>query len=296
MNDEKRPNLFIIGAMKSGTTSLHSYLKSHPDIFMCEPKEPFYFVKEKNWKLGEKWYLNLFAEATDQPVIGESTTDYTKKPQYKGVPERIYEFNPDARFIYVMRDPVERTISHYWHNVRWHSEHRDMLKAISQTREYIDVSHYAMQLDPFFKLFGKSNVFTLTFEELTSRLEESLKKIFEWIGVSTNFVLPDVNLKKNVTPFMIEKAREFGLLNRFRYSLLWGSMYKLFPAQFKRWGKTLALKQVDRESVSTESVIRYLRPIQLEQTEALESMLSRAFPEWKTLCSHVRESPEECAQ
>jgi hypothetical protein len=57
------------------------------------PKEPFYFVREKNWNLGEKWYLSLFADATHHTIIGKSTTDY-KKPHYDGVPERIRDFNP----------------------------------------------------------------------------------------------------------------------------------------------------------------------------------------------------------
>jgi hypothetical protein len=283
MNVEKRPNLFVIGAMKSGTTTLHSYLQTHPDIFMCEPKEPFYFVREKNWKLGEKWYLSLFADATHHTIIGESTTDYTKKPHYDGVPERIREFNPEARFIYIMRDPVERTISHYWHDVRWHSEHRNILRAIRQTSEYTAVSHYAMQLEPFFKMFGQDKVFTLTFEELTCQPEETLKKIMSWLGVSDEFVLPKNDIKKNVTPHEMEQARGYGYLNRFRHSTLWDYMYKIFPHRVKCWGKSMALKKVDRANVSSDSAMRYLRPIQLEQTKRLEKMLGREFPEWQTL-------------
>ena len=84
-----RPNLFVIGAMKSGTTSLHAYLGSHPQIFMCPEKEPSFFAKETISSRGEDWYLKLFAAAGSKPVIGESSTAYSRIPLFPGVPERI---------------------------------------------------------------------------------------------------------------------------------------------------------------------------------------------------------------
>ena len=154
MQEKIIPNLIIIGAMKSGSTSLHSYLGTHPEIFMCEPKEPWYFIEEINWSKGEDWYLDLFKSAGNAKVVGESSTDYTKIPKYMGVPEKIRNFNPATRFIYIMRDPVKRTISHYWHNVRLHGEKRDPLKAIQEDSLYLEVSDYAMQLDPYIQIFG----------------------------------------------------------------------------------------------------------------------------------------------
>ena len=120
MNLERRPNLFIIGAMKSGTSSLHAYLGTHPSVFMCEPKEPGYFVEQLNLKRGRGWYSKLFHGAEGASIRGESSTEYTKAPMYGGVPQRLAEFNPQAKIIYLMRDPIERSISHYWHMVRWH--------------------------------------------------------------------------------------------------------------------------------------------------------------------------------
>jgi hypothetical protein len=280
---KKRPNLFVIGAMKSGTTSLHSYLQCHPDIFMCEPKEPFYFVEEKNWKRGKGWYLNLFDDAGDKRIIGESTTGYTKRPKHKGVPERIFKFNPEAKFIYIMRDPVKRTISHYWHNVRWESEYRSMISAVKQAHEYIDVSHYAMQLEPYFDLFGRERVFTLTFEEMTVNKETCLANIFRWLGVSTEIGLTKLEIKKNVTPQQIKQVREFGLLNRFRHSNLWNAIHGGFPKPIKNFARRLAFQPVDRQGVSEKETIQFLKPIQVEQTKKLEKMIFRKFPEWKNL-------------
>src|SRR5260370_32298000 len=117
-----KPNFFIIGAMKAGTSSLHSYLGNHPAVFMCTPKEPAFFQNHRPedpsrpYKHDLNAYLALFADAGDRPIVGESTTDYTKLPKWPGVTEWILAFNPDARFLYIMRDPIHRTLSHYWWN------------------------------------------------------------------------------------------------------------------------------------------------------------------------------------
>ena len=114
MIEYPRPNFFIIGAMKSGTSSLHSYLETHPSVFMCHPKEPCYFVDPDQlqpewpelWRRGywkdEKNYLKLFEGAGNAKIIGEASTDYTKLNLFTGVPERIASFCPDARFVYIM--------------------------------------------------------------------------------------------------------------------------------------------------------------------------------------------------
>jgi hypothetical protein len=171
--------LFVIGAMKSGTTYPNKLLAAHPAIFMCSPEEPSYFVDPgqlrtlwpEAWDLGfwrgEERYLRLFRSAGDAVFLGEASTNYTKRQLVSGVPERIHAFNPDARFIYIMRDPVERTISHYWHMVRYHAERRPILETIRTEPQYLDVSHYAMQLVPFLELFGRDRVAVLTFERLS---------------------------------------------------------------------------------------------------------------------------------
>ena len=99
--DAPRPGLFLMGAMKSGTTYLRRLLASHPDIFMCEPDEPSYFVDPRQlkviwrdmWERGfwrsEAHYLQLFRSAGDAMIVGEASTNYTKLPLMAGVPEKI---------------------------------------------------------------------------------------------------------------------------------------------------------------------------------------------------------------
>ena len=152
----RKPNLFIIGSMKSGTTLLWKLLGSHPSIYMCSPKEPSYFVEPDQlgvlqpflWKQGywrsEERYLKLFQSDKNELFFGEASVYYTHLPHATGVAERLNRFNPQARLIYIMRDPIERTISHYWHRVVYNDEHRTMLQAVAEDSKYCDVSYYAM--------------------------------------------------------------------------------------------------------------------------------------------------------
>jgi Sulfotransferase domain len=274
-----RPNLFVIGAMKSGTTSLHAYLGSHPQIFMCPEKEPSFFAKETVWSRGEDWYLKLFAAAESEPVIGESSTVYSRIPQFPGVPERIARFNPAARLIYVMRDPVERSVSQYWFHVRFWGEKRDIATAIRQHRPYTDASNYAMQIAPYIRLFGADNIATLTFEELSKNTLPVMQKLFHWLGVDASFVPPNLDQRENVTPQIIVLPKT-GLLNyvgRALKPLIPSRMFLLTKRLLQRY------EYVDRNSSSVEEVIEFLRPIQKEQVAILEKMLNRKFPEWTTL-------------
>ncbi len=122
------PNLFIIGAAKCGTTSLHEYLDQHPDIFMARVKEPHYFsqverilydYKEKfspekeyhTWVIKEKdQYLNLFKDGEKSIYRGESSPSYLWDAD---AARKIYAFNPRAKLIVLLRNPIKRAFSHY---------------------------------------------------------------------------------------------------------------------------------------------------------------------------------------
>lgn len=282
---EPRPNLFLIGAMKSGTTSLHEYLAGHPQIFMCTPKEPAFFSEESNWAKGEKWYLKLFDTVTSESIVGESSTSYSKAPHHPGVPDRIATFNPEARLAYIMRDPVKRTISHYWFNVRFYGERRNILTAISEDRRYQDVSNYLMQLAPYRRLFGAERIATLTFEELVGDTLNTVQKLFAFLGVDSSIVLQNLEYRKNVTParFPIARNRSLDRLLRapFAHALkpkIPSPVISLASRMCRRY------ESVDRSAPAVDKVVEFLRPIQREQVHALSETLGRRFPEWTTLC------------
>jgi hypothetical protein len=276
-----RPNLFLIGAMKSGTTSLHAYLGSHPQIFMCPEKEPEFFAKDTVRARGEDWYFNLFAAAESESVIGESSTVYSRIPVFPDVPERISKFNPEARFIYVMRDPIERTISQYWFHVRFCGERRDMLTAIREDLHFTATSNYAMQLAPYFERFGSDRIATLTFEELLRNPSNVSRQLFAWLGVDASFVPPNLDQRENVTPQIIVLPK-IGLLNHVGRALKPLIPSRMFSAAKRRLQR---YESFDRNSSSVDKVIKFLKPIQKEQVARLEEMLGRSFPEWTSLYS-----------
>ncbi len=292
----RKPNLFLIGAMKSGTTYLHKLLEAHPSIFMCQPDEPSYFVDPDQlkrlwpamWDRGfwrsEEHYLRLFQPAGDATLLGEASTNYTKLPLVSGVPQRIRNFNPDARFIYLMRDPVERTLSHYWHMVRYHAEHRKILRAIREDPQFLDVSHYVVQLAPFLELFGRDRVSVLTYEQLTRDPAGTMRSLYDRLGVGGSGVEMSVFAQpENVTPEVVSMASWGGVLQRLRQSLPLRAMTPHVPSSLRQMARRLATRDVYRQFVDTSDVIGFLQPIQRRQTDELTRLLGREFPEWLTL-------------
>jgi hypothetical protein len=300
----RRPGLFVIGAMKSGTTYLNKLLGAHPEIFMCAPEEPSYFVEPRQlrtlwpeaWDQGfwrsEENYRQLFRASGDALHLGEASTNYTKRPLADGVPERIHAFNSDARFIYLMRDPIERTISHYWHMVRHNAECRPMLEAIKAEPQYLDVSHYAMQLTPYLDLFGPDRVAILSFEQLIEDPLTAMHPLYEWLDVDPTLADASCfNAAENVTPDVVRMAAWHGVLQRVRHARPFRYLTPHLPRGLRHSAVRLATRRVDRRALDVTKVIEYLRPIQLRQTEALARLVGREFPEWSTLYANAHVPP-----
>ena len=282
----RRPNLFIIGAMKSGTTSLHEYLATHPQIAMSKEKEPGYFVEELSLRKGEAWYLGLFEQDERFRYRGESSTHYTKLPVYRGVPERLHRFNPDARLLYIMRNPFDRTVSHYWHAVRdvYHGgERRPLLKAVREEPEYLAFSDYALQLAPYFERFGKDSILTLTFEALIDHPQRELDRIYRWLGLPPHPLAERATEAHNRKPPHMLGVAGAGILNRIQYSSVWNPISPHIPDWMKNWAKKRAYRPVDeRQSQPDIDRLRAeIADLQRAQVDALSRLLWRDFPEWR---------------
>ena len=295
MNISKKPNLFIIGAMKSGTTYLHDLLSAHPEIFMSKIKEPCFFVKNAElkkfapsmWNMGisenHDKYCQLFENVTSEKIVGESSTLYTKFPTLSDVPEKIYSFNPDARFIYVMRDPIERTLSHFWHNVRVESRMVDIYEGIKSDPHYMNVSYYALQIKQYLKYFDKNQFFFCTFENMVKDPENMLRNIFDWLNVDAAFKNPNIDQPKNVTPKDINVSKHELLSYKVRNIKPVRKLIDKIPYSLWKVLNKPNTQKVDKVSVTVDNITQYLRPIQKEQTEELKDLLAMDFPEWKSL-------------
>lgn len=188
------PNLVIIGAMKAATSSLHYYLDAHPSISMSSPKELDYFVAEGpgTWHRGQQWYESHFPAAE---IRGESSPNYTKRRLFPGVPERMHDAIPDAKLIYILRDPIDRMISHYVHNVSVGRERRPVHEALDgdpALNHYVHCSRYFEQLSPYLQLFPATSILVLTLEDLRSDAAEVMSRACEFLGLPPS---PQVNAR-----------------------------------------------------------------------------------------------------
>jgi hypothetical protein len=180
------PNLVVIGGLKCGTTSLHHYLNLHPQIEMSRPKELNFFVAELNWPLGSDWYASHFNPEAE--VRGESSPHYTNRPRFEGVAERVRSLLTEPRLIYLVRDPIDRMLSHYLHNVGGGYEERPLAEALSDPQSsYVTRSRYAFQLEPYLESFGPERIEVVSREELKRDRSATMRRLFSFLQVEEAF-------------------------------------------------------------------------------------------------------------
>ena len=211
-----KPNLFIPGAAKSGTSSLHEYLNQHPDIFMSEKKEPHYFSHSKIFK-DKKYYYSLFAEAQTYLYRGESSTGYMVFPD---VIERIKSEIHDPKFIFILRNPIDRCFSHYNWVRSFQAEHRSFRNAVKHEmnvepktdlkffgkgyKNYFQSGLYGKWIERFIAAFGIEKIYFLTSEELNSNPLNTLNRIFKFLELKEVQIINEIrsnqtqNLKERV--------------------------------------------------------------------------------------------------
>jgi hypothetical protein len=195
------PAFIIIGAMKSGTSSLHHYLRQHPEICMSSAKEPNFFIEAGNFGKGMDWYRSIFADHTK--ICGEASPAYSKRHRHPGVPERLHRLVPHVKLIYVLRDPIDRMLSHYLHNRILGRETRpfaDAIAARSYRNNYVRTSMYRFQLEAFLERFPLKRILLVTAEDLKDKRTEVLERIFRFIGVDPDFQGSDFGRLFNQTP------------------------------------------------------------------------------------------------
>jgi hypothetical protein len=193
------PNFLIIGAAKSGTTSLYRYLRDHPQVFMAQSKELKFFSSKSRRRLGLGWYARQFEAATDAVAVGEASPSYTRYPQQRGVPERVARVIPEARLVYLVRHPIERMRSHYLHRVLQGKEQAPLDEAVFADPSYLDTSRYAMQIDQYLEWFPRAQLLVLTAEALRSDRLDTLRCVFGFLGVDTGWRPPELEREYNRT-------------------------------------------------------------------------------------------------
>ena len=181
-NMKTTPDFIIIGAMKCATSTLHDQLAVQPGILMSDPKEPNFFSNDDIYAQGLEWYGNLFKDADDNTLCGESSTHYTKLPTYPDTITRMQTVMPALKLIYVMRHPIDRLVSQYIHHWTEKEVSVDINRAVTTLPILMEYSMYTKQLTPFITAYGQENILPVFFDSLVSRPQHELERVCRFLG------------------------------------------------------------------------------------------------------------------
>jgi Sulfotransferase domain len=205
------PNLLIIGAAKAGTTSLHAYLDLHPAISMSRMKELQLF-SSRYWEERLEWYRLQFPVRTF--VRGESSPSYSMDPVLPDVPRRAHSVVPDARIIYMVRDPIPRLLAHYREFVSVREEERSFEEAMADfdqpTNVYVMTSRYAHQLDRWREYYDDARILVVEQRELLDERRETLRRVFRFLDVDEEFWTPEFDRLHNTRDLKL-RPTDFGV-------------------------------------------------------------------------------------
>jgi hypothetical protein len=218
---KNQPNLFLIGGMRCGSTTMHNLLAQHPEIYMSPIKEPVYYraeyfrrkvargdISEKTKNLlskaenngkyrSTKTYYSLFDNVKEETLIGESS-HYFYRP---AIGEAIFEDAPQARIIILVRDPIKRFYSEYSYYVKtddssgsFNDYVKEHLAIAAEEVEDVNESRlnkglYADKIVEWQKIFGKEHVKVMQQEELVANIQVKSNEVFKWLGLNEHAVV-----------------------------------------------------------------------------------------------------------
>lgn len=291
------PNLFIPGAGKSGTSTLHEYLSRHPEIFMSVVKEVSFFSHDKRYAYGLKWYSRHFEAGRDFRIRGESSTCYMAFPK---VIERIKSSVPEPKFIFILRNPIDRMYSHYW----WlrgmgyeQKPFRDaMLSGMDKEPDptcgvhglykfYYQSGCYAKWLCRFVSTFGQDAVLVITTEGLHSDKLSTLNKCCSFLGIIPFEQLEIVQVNETV---ILKFPSIYRLIAGFFHdSNYWLFLQRILPrrlrGEFRRrlTGSTKQILSSHRRYPKMSDKDRaWVASLYTDEVDKLRHLIGMKFEEW----------------
>ena len=282
MSKEIWPNFFIVGAPRSGTTSLYIYLRGVPGIYMSPVKEPNYFAPDLYTRYRGKpilafgkyfcnraKYLELFENVKDEVAVGEASASYLSDYE---TPGRIKEAVPSARIIMILRDPVERAYSHYLMKVDagWQ---RVPFEEAARTDFYLEPSLYAKQVQRYLDAFGSDHVKILIFEEFVQYPRKAVSEVLNFLGVSAE---PPAIVGEAYNAFTISRWPFGGRFLRSRPVRI--ARRLLIPARIRLTMRQRVLCRKASKPVMPEKARRFLEDAFRSDVLRLEQILGRSLP------------------
>jgi hypothetical protein len=270
------PNFLIIGAMKAGTTSLHRYMADHPEVFMASPKELHFFSHRDARDID--WYEEHFAAAGAAIAIGEASASYTTYPDSVGVSSRVAARIPDARLIYLVRQPIERMRSHYLHRVGAGKETAPIDEALLANPIYVETSRYGERLREYLEHFPRERIMIVRSEALRDERDQVLRRIYRFIGVDDGWVPTSVEREfyrtadKRVPRPSIQSLRRRPTARR---------LARRMPSALAKAGRRLATQEMGSEAGGINPDLRArLEDVVRDDVRRLRDIVGDGFDGW----------------
>jgi hypothetical protein len=296
----KTPNFFIVGAPKTGTTSLARYLGSHPDIFFSDPKEPLYFCKdlEHEWRTTDlDAYLSNFATASDERLIGEGSVWYLYSEK---AAEEIKAFEPDAKIIVMLRDPISLISSLHRQflfsgneNIRSMDDALAAEEARSEGRLippgahfprgllYTSVVRFTDQVARYIDAFGREQVHVVLFDDFRKDTRSVFRGVMRFLEVDDSYTPEFAVHNQGSQHTEVVSAVANNLLDRPPRAL--ELAYRLIPQPVRSYGRTLIShlnsRTVRRAGISAE-MASHVNAALREEFEKLSDLIGRDVVEW----------------
>lgn len=264
--------------MKSGTTSLYHYIKTHPDVFMPRFKEPNFFIKQNLRQKDINAYHDLFANAKRAKAIGEASVNYTKFPHYAGVPEKISDADKNMKLIYVLRNPYERTHSHYLHNIYAGIESDAFAEAVQKSPLYIQASLYYMQIQEYLKYFSKSQMLILILDDLKSKPLETIQSVFRFLAVDEAFMPPNIGEVKHRTKK--KRGQDRPILSMIKNLSLYHGVNNAIPDWMRMLAGLLLKKKIEIPPYLPSELPQKEKNMIASDLNRLSEMLNRDLSSW----------------
>jgi len=271
---------FLIGAQKSGTTTLAALLGQHPDLDVCVPEEPQYF--SVNFDRGVAWYRSLFAR-DDVELWLDGSTSYATLPArldatwHVDTVLRVHDYAPEARFIYVLRDPVERAYSAYWHERREQRESRDLEHAIRERRSYVGAGLYSERLALWLERFPLERFQLVDFKDLVEQPLQVGGRCLEFLGLDPGRVqLQDAGRRNQSFQYSRSGNVLRGLLRtNDRLEAVARAITRMAPTWSHRWLKGAITNSIPTLSEADRELLRPHFDGERERLEKLTGFRAR---------------------
>lgn len=220
-DSEPRPDFLIIGAMKAGTTSLFHDLNAQAGVFIPADKEPTTLVHRKDDGKALAEYAKLFAPALPGDLLGDASTGYAKRPEVDpGLADRAARLcAPGAKILYLIRNPVDRMLSHYHHDSSAGFYIGSLEAGLREIPYILEFSLYGYQLEPWIQAFGRDRVLVVHFDRYAKERAAVVEEVCGFLGVKFDpaGVTDEIHNQSDGKPLMKGAYRRFQFMGVYRY-------------------------------------------------------------------------------